>query len=55
MIPVMLQPPPRDFNSKVRIPGQSFLITFPGHPSNRDYKDNKAKYWILALDQLYYK
>ncbi|MEJ7699778.1 MAG: hypothetical protein WKF71_09070 [Pyrinomonadaceae bacterium] len=54
MIPVTPQPKPRDFNAKVRIPGQSFLKTFSGHPSNKDYKRKGAKYWIKALDQLYY-
>jgi len=51
--PVQPQSEPRDFNLKVRIPGQNFLRIFPGHPSNKDYKRNKAKYWINALDQLY--
>jgi len=55
MIPVNPQSPPSDFNSKVRNPGQRFLRTFPGRPSDNDYGRNKAKYWVLALDQLYFK
>lgn len=53
MIPVNPQSEPGDFNSKVRIPGQNFLRTFTGRPSNKDYGRNNAKYWTLALDQLY--
>lgn len=49
MIPVMSQPEPADFVTKVRSPGQAFLRRFP-RPTREQFK--KKSFWKEALPQL---
>ncbi|MDR1467896.1 MAG: hypothetical protein LBT00_01235 [Spirochaetaceae bacterium] len=50
MIPVVKQEEPKDFNKKVRIPGQRFLQTDPS-PSSRQLQ--RHNYWRYIKEDLY--
>lgn len=50
MIPVVEQPEPADFQTKVRVRGSAFLRRRP-HPTHHDFKQNN--YWKDCLPQLY--
>lgn len=50
MIRVQEQPEPANFNTKVRIPGNAYLLTNP-NPTSREFK--KHREWSNALDDLY--
>lgn len=50
MIRVQEQPEPADFNTKVRIPGNVYLLTNP-NPTNKQFK--KHRKWSNVLDDLY--
>lgn len=50
MIRVQEQPEPTDFDTKVRIPGEAYLLTNP-NPTTKEFKRHRE--WSNALDDLY--
>lgn len=50
MIHVQEQSKPSDFDTKVKIPGSTFLATNP-NPTNKQFK--RHRYWSNALDDVY--
>ncbi|MDQ2805411.1 MAG: hypothetical protein M3Z04_00605 [Chloroflexota bacterium] len=52
MIPVTLQPEPVDFDAKVRIPGNKFLLRAPA-PINWKKEGKGKEFWTRELDDLY--
>jgi hypothetical protein len=47
MIPIKLQPPPSDFTTRVSTPGQTFLSSLSGPPTEREW--NKHPYWRRSI------